>query len=629
MIKFVVRLKVTAAALLLVSTTGFAGPLDDYYLQKYDEPGSSALQKAVLMQQPVTVETPHCGTPLKHGLQRDWNKLEPTTQKTLAKQLAAPVLSGPESTLISSSGRFLIHYTTTGSDAPPLADANLNNIPDWVETVAQTFEDVANTYNTLLGWRLAPTAAGAPYDVYLRNLGPQQLYGQTTSTQPLPSPGFANAFGSFTEIDNDYLDPVYQNALGGPLTTAQKALQSLQITAAHEYHHAIQYGYNFFFDVWYAEATSTWHEDELYDPVNQLYNYLPAWFSNSKLALDIATDITTGGGYGRWISNRYLAEQHGKVVIRSVWEKLATLNSPGNNADIPMIPVIDSVLATTFSGSLKDDYFGFVKRVYTRDWSSHTNEISLIHPYTPLATFSSYPVNGTTAPTASTVTLPHYSFAYYKFTPTPAIATLTITIAKTSGIQTALFRKSGTVISEITAAGNGSYTVSGFGLLNPVADEVVLLVSNTTTVDGHMANFSSDGSTSTVTEPGTSPPPSPPPAAASGGGGGSCFIATAAYGSYLHPQVQTLRAFRDTWLLTNAPGRAFVAWYYRLSPPVAGFIAQHAILRLLVRLLLTPVVLAIAHPAAAGALLLAVVCGMAGRVRLRKAVSDVHQDHAV
>src|SRR5512138_1489197 len=138
--KTIVRFMTAAVSLVLAATFSVAGQLDDHYLQGYGEPGSGALQKAVLMQQPATVETPHCGTPLKHGLQRDWSKLEPATQKTLAKQLAAPVLSGPESTLLSASGRYLIHYTITGLDAPPLADVNLNNIPDWVETVAQTFE---------------------------------------------------------------------------------------------------------------------------------------------------------------------------------------------------------------------------------------------------------------------------------------------------------------------------------------------------------------------------------------------------------------------------------------------------------------------------------------------------------
>jgi hypothetical protein len=45
--------------------------------------------------------------------------------------------------------------------------------------------------------------------------------------------------------------------------------------------------------------------------------------------------------------------------------------------------------------------------------------------------------------------------------------------------------------------------------------------------------------------------------------------------------------------LTNAPGRFFVACYYRLSPPVAHVIAAHPLLRAGCRILLTPIVWAV------------------------------------
>ena len=51
-----------------------------------------------------------------------------------------------------------------------------------------------------------------------------------------------------------------------------------------------------------------------------------------------------------------------------------------------------------------------------------------------------------------------------------------------------------------------------------------------------------------------------------GGGGGGCFIATAAYGSIMHPYVKELRKFRDTYLLTNYMGKVFVDLYYEYSP---------------------------------------------------------------
>jgi len=75
-----------------------------------------------------------------------------------------------------------------------------------------------------------------------------------------------------------------------------------------------------------------------------------------------------------------------------------------------------------------------------------------------------------------------------------------------------------------------------------------------------------------------------------------CFIATAAYGSTLEPRVVALRQFRDRYLERTGLGRAFIRLYYRHSPPVSAVIAEHDWLRLLVRMLLTPLVLAIAFP---------------------------------
>jgi hypothetical protein len=62
-----------------------------------------------------------------------------------------------------------------------------------------------------------------------------------------------------------------------------------------------------------------------------------------------------------------------------------------------------------------------------------------------------------------------------------------------------------------------------------------------------------------------------------------CFIATAAYGSAMAPDVKRFRKFRDDVLLKSAAGRAFVDTYYEVSPPVAGFIAKHETLRAVTR----------------------------------------------
>ena len=85
-------------------------------------------------------------------------------------------------------------------------------------------------------------------------------------------------------------------------------------------------------------------------------------------------------------------------------------------------------------------------------------------------------------------------------------------------------------------------------------------------------------------------------AADTGSGSGFCFIATAAFGSYMAPDVLVLRQFRDKYLLTNALGRGFVDFYYHVSPPLAQFIAQHESLRFATRMALTPIVYGIKYP---------------------------------
>lgn len=101
----------------------------------------------------------------------------------------------------------------------------------------------------------------------------------------------------------------------------------------------------------------------------------------------------------------------------------------------------------------------------------------------------------------------------------------------------------------------------------------------------------------------------------SSGSGSGCFIATAAYGSYLDPHVKVLRNFRDDVLLHSKLGTAFVKCYYAYSPPIADYIANHGILRVAFRLALTPLIFAVEFPFAF-ALLFATAAVMIIRRRL-------------
>lgn len=95
---------------------------------------------------------------------------------------------------------------------------------------------------------------------------------------------------------------------------------------------------------------------------------------------------------------------------------------------------------------------------------------------------------------------------------------------------------------------------------------------------------------------------------------GGCFIATAAYGSPMAPQVDVLRVWRDRHLRPHWLGRAFIRAYETVSPPLADAIRDSAWLRAGVRVLLWPVVGAavvwLAWPWVPPAALMLAVCGV-------------------
>lgn len=190
-------------------------------------------------------------------------------------------------------------------------------------------------------------------------------------------------------------------------------------------------------------------------------------------------------------------------------------------------------------------------------------------------------------------------------------------------------------ISSLTSPNNASFTVESQALpailakgssltftvkysANTLGTDTSSMTINTNATNGNI-DISLKGSTvsassGTSTSDGTNIPP-----ASSSSGGGGCFIATAAYGSYLDPHVMVLRHFRDNVLLQSDLGTAFVTFYYKHSPPIADFIAQHEILRTIFRLALTPLIFAVKYPLLAALLF---VCAGVWFVRRRLSLNE-------
>ncbi|HWO70718.1 MAG TPA: MXAN_6640 family putative metalloprotease, partial [Actinomycetota bacterium] len=216
-----------------------------------------------------------------------------------------------------------VHWVTSTEDAPDLTDADADGTADWVETTAAVLEEVWTAEVTTLGYRPPKSDLTSPnhgpdgrLDVYLADIAPDGLYGYCTTDDP-------NAFdegypywdvSAYCVLDDDYASDQFPSTSG---------LEALQVTAAHEFFHAVQGAYDWFEDPWFFEGTAAWMEDEVYDEVDDNLQYLP----DSPLRhREIPLDLGRRYRYGAWIFWRFLSEYFGSdgvpdpTIVRRAWE---------------------------------------------------------------------------------------------------------------------------------------------------------------------------------------------------------------------------------------------------------------------------------------------------------------------
>ena len=236
-------------------------------------------------------------------------------------------------------GIFRFHYTLNGTHSVDVSDSDGNNIPDYIDQVAATFTHVYHQEINQMGYFRPPSdgwlpsnydnGGSAAYDIYIRSIS-ANYYGyvmseynaQNTGNNEF-SPGVTeiNAFTSYMAMRNNYSGFYSSNNDYGPTTE----LEAMQVTAAHEFFHAVQYGYDGREKPWLLEATATWIEEIVYDDINDCYQYMPSWFDSPHTSLD-----KSGGThwYGSYIYFKYIEEHLGGcTTIRNIFERGIEINS--------------------------------------------------------------------------------------------------------------------------------------------------------------------------------------------------------------------------------------------------------------------------------------------------------------
>ncbi|MBI5192642.1 MAG: hypothetical protein HZA08_04260 [Nitrospirae bacterium] len=603
--------------------------------------------------------------------------------------------------IVSPARHFRIHYTTdntncdpntSGScDAVPSADNNNNNIPDYVDNFAIILDNVWKKEIEELGYDAPPSdgteGGDCLLDVYLADLN---AYGYTQLDANMP-------------VSSVYL--ILENDFYG---FSSSQINSMMVTAAHEFFHTIQFQITDNIDLygWWMEASATWMEDEIYPDVNDYVNYLDRWFQNPGLPLYTYEYDVFQYGTSVWI--KHLTEKYGSKFVYDVWNNIKN----GDSA----ITGIEKVLSDSKNNSSLEEELKELRvanltytyddgQIYKSSGSAGNPVAVLFNPDPPFYTFDppqtlfenfsgTENIDGTLDPLSAT---------YYKFTAPAGSGSLKIEFDGSSDISVMVvgFKSYDSVydVTELltdTSTNAGSISIKGFSSSGPYTEVVVIPLTadfntsvvhyrsylitasytsasyNTSSIlirpgaasivtentgygkkgkqqyyvimkdnnnqilengfvwssdspyavinsNGFLA--ASDAVTSTITaslgnliptasltasNPVTMNPGTERICDATNLSNSTsvisnkvstnksdkrCFIATAAFGSPLHPYVNILREFRDRYLLTNFPGRYFVSTYYYYSPYLAKTIEKNTTLKSIVKISLIPAIM--------------------------------------
>ena len=225
-----------------------------------------------------------------------------------------------DTSIVSPSGKFRIHFDTSGVNQPFLYSSTGQEIPNstfaYADTVAAICDHVYFVEVDSLGFPPPASDSGAgggnEYDIYIEDL-PTGEYGYTDWDNTHPIISRANpTYATWTVIRNEYQ------------STYTKGIPAIEVTIAHEFNHGIQIGnYGLWQDeLYFYELTATWMEQVVYPQVKDYYQYLTNFFDNVNEPFN-SYNPETYAGYERCVFGIFVQNEYSIQLMKSIWQNMA------------------------------------------------------------------------------------------------------------------------------------------------------------------------------------------------------------------------------------------------------------------------------------------------------------------
>jgi hypothetical protein len=360
----------------------------------------------------------------------------------------------------SAGGNFRVFYTRAGGNAVPLADANVDGVPDHVEETAALYEEVLAFYQGL-GFRRPMSDATVPgdnggdarFDVYLLDFA-----GSADGSFQREGCDGAGHCAGYIVQENDFAGYGYPNATVGN-----------RVLSSHELFHAVQAAYDNDETTIVGEGTAVWATERFDPTLHDLEGFAGGYLSRPDRSLYLPLPGPVDAfSYGSGIFFQFLSERFGDAIIRQILE-----STEGGE----WFAALDGVLAMHQS-RFADAFFEFAR------WNLYTKARQ--NPQKSYARGGGFPlvrVDAQSVP-AQVMALRIFpaSSIYLGLSPAGR-ARLEASVffapgaADTAPLRLALAPRQGNQIGEpVLADATLRAAIDGAG-----ADEVVLLLSNTAT----------------------------------------------------------------------------------------------------------------------------------------------------